>query len=254
MTTGQDPKPPSAKNVVPLKDRTLQRLVQELLAPAQDDHRPVLLFLAGPNGSGKSSFFAELDALAPGRTFPFVNADLIAKLLDGLPQADRLAQRVADLTREHMLEQKASFATETVFSDEVGAKLDFLRRAQAAGFHVVMVYVTLANVHLSRQRVAFRVREHQGHDVPADRLQRRFIASRENCRRALYQVESAIILDNSSIDLDRALEPMAVVKKARVVYRAPALPDYVAQLLPVPAEGKDEEQPQPGAESGQSPP
>ncbi len=180
-----------------------------------------------------------------------MNADLVAKLLDGIPRADRLAQRVADLTREHMLEQKSTFATETVFSDEVGAKLDFLRRARDAGFHVVLIYETLANVHLSRQRVAFRVREHHGHDVPTDRLQRRFIASRENCRRALYQVETALILDNSSVDLDRALEPMALVKKGRVVYRTPAMPDYVAQLLPVPVETDDLEHP--GARSATPP-
>jgi predicted ABC-type ATPase len=196
----------------------------------------VLLFLAGPNGSGKSSLFAEIDGLSPGRDFPFVNADLIARVLSGIPQADVLAQRIADVTREHMLKQKASFATETVFSDEVGAKLDFLRRAEEVGFHVVMIYVTLANVHLSRQRVAFRVKEHQGHDVPPDRLERRFIASRENCRRALYRVETGLVLDNSSADVDRALRLVAVVKKGQVAFRADKVPAYVQQLLPVPSE------------------
>lgn len=238
MTSGPNRKPAAKRpNVVPLHDHVLQRVVQEILSPPEGDNRPVLLFLAGPNGAGKTSLFLELDAQQADRKFPFINADLIAAMLEGIPGADSLAQKVADLAREHMLEQKASFATETVFSDEVGAKLDFLRRAEAAGFHVVLVYVTLANVHLSRHRVAFRVEEKMGHNVPTDKLQRRFLASRENCRRALYKVETAVIVDNSSAEIKGALRPMAVVKKGQIVFQAPGLPSYVQELLPLPAEG-----------------
>lgn len=224
---------------MPLHDHVLQKVVQEIQSPPEGDSRPVMLFLAGPNGSGKTSFFTEIDQ-APGRRFTFVNADLIAAVLKGIPEADKLAQKIADLTREHMLEQKAWFATETVFSDEVGAKLEFLRRAEAAGFHVVMVFVTLANVHLSRQRVAFRVAENMGHDVPPDKLQRRFIASRENARRAFYKVETGILLDNSSIH--NPLRLLAVTRKGVVSYQVANLPAYAQELLPVPAESERTEQ------------
>lgn len=192
------------------------------------------MFLAGPNGAGKSTFFNQLDAMFPGRPFVFINADLIAKALAGIPEPDRLAQAFADLAREHMLGQRVNFATETVFSDEKGAKIRYLERA-ASSFHVVLVYVTLPNWQSSMARVRFRVQEHGGHDVPTDRLQRRYIASRENCRRALYQVETALILDNSLVD--DPLRPMAVVRNAKVMWRATDLPLWVEELLPVPPEG-----------------
>lgn len=209
----------------------LQQVVNAILSPSEGDTRPVLLFLAGCNGSGKTSFFELLDE-QPGRRFTFVNADLIGSIVNGIPGKDRLAQKIADVMRHHMVDERASFATETVFSDEVGAKLKFLREAEEAGFHVVLVFVTLANVHLSRQRVAYRV-EHAGHSVPEDRLPRRFVASRENCRRALNFVETGIVLDNSS-----AISPlrlMAIVQKGKTTYQRPKLPAYVMDLLPIPA-------------------
>jgi predicted ABC-type ATPase len=214
---------------VPLHDHVLQQAANAILSPPEGDTRPVLLFLAGCNGSGKTSFFEMLDE-QPGRRFTFVNADLIGAVVAAIPAKDRLAQKIADLIRHHMVEEHASFATETVFSDEVGAKLKFLRDAAEAGFHVVFVYVTLANVHLSRQRVAYRV-QHGGHPVPEDRLLRRFVASRENCRRALYVVETGIVVDNSSAT--HPLRLMAIVRKGEIAYQKPVLPAYVKELLPI---------------------
>lgn len=189
-----------------------------------------MLFIAGPNGSGKTSLFALLDEQGREREFQFINADLIARIAAGVPAADYLAQKIADLIREHMLGQRSNFATETVFSDEKGAKLDYLRRAEEAGFRVVLIYVTLANWQLSKMRVHFRVHEHGGHDVPAEKLQRRFIASRMNCRRALAQVETSIIIDNSLAE--KPLRPMAVLSRGKMLYRAKRLPPYVEDLLP----------------------
>jgi len=219
--------------VVPLHERQLQSVVNDLLSPSEGDTRPVLLFLAGCNGSGKTSFFVHVvDQPAGARRFTFVNADLISLIVSGLPAREVAAQKIADILRQHMVQQRTSFATETVFSDEVGAKLQFLRDAETAGFHVVLVYVTLASVHLSRQRVAFRVAQ-GGHDVPEDRLARRFVASRENCRRALNFVETGIVLDNSVAD--RPLRLMAITRRGEVRFEHPKLPAFVRELLPIAA-------------------
>ncbi len=228
--------PQKPGNDIPLfGKRLLQKKVAELLH-RPDDLRPVLLFLAGPNGSGKTSFFNTLDEV-PGRQFVFVNADIIAQVLKGIPSPDKLAQQFADLMRKHMVSERATFATETVFSDEKGAKIQFLRDAEAAGFHVILVYVTLPNWAFSKMRVEYRVQAGMGHDVPQDKLQRRFTASMENARRAANFVEDAIFLDNSSADLSKALTPMAMTHRGKVVYRAEQVPDYVERLLPMAEEG-----------------
>lgn len=234
--------------MVPLHEHQLQEVVSDLLSPSEDDARPVLLFLAGCNGSGKTSFFLHVvDQPQGSRRFIFVNADLIASIVGGLPARDVAAQAIAEVLRRHMVQQRASFATETVFSDEVGAKLQFLRDAEAAGFHVVLVYVTLASVHLSRARVAFRVAQ-GGHDVPEDRLVRRFVASRENCRRALNFVETGIVLDNSVAD--RPLRLMAITRRGAIRFEHPRLPAFVRELLPIAPAYLPEEKVQPIRDAG----
>lgn len=90
----------------------------------------------------------------------------------------------ADQTRAHLLKSRESFATETVFSDPVGAKLHFLRDAIGAGYLVTLYFVGLASAQLSAARVTQRV--HAGdHDVPPDRLERRFLQSLANLADAL---------------------------------------------------------------------
>lgn len=213
-----------------MHDKLRQRKTNELLQLDETDKRPVLLFLAGPNGAGKSSLFDELDGLIAGRDFVFINADSIGKLVDSVPSSDVLAQKVADLAREHMLSTGVDFATESVFSDEVGAKLGYLKRAAEAGFHVVFVFVALASLGLSIQRVRHRV-AHGGHDVPMAKLARRFVASKENARRAFNFVETCILIDNSSIA--HPLRRMATIKHGTVISQFEDMPGYLQDLLPM---------------------
>ena len=221
----------------------VNQLLVEALAkclPTPDDPRPTLLFIAGPNGSGKSSLFELVQQVVTG--VDFINADLIGKVFGNSPAPDHLAQKIADLMREHYLLHPQSFATETVFSDEKGAKLDFLKRAEAAGFRVVMVYVTVSSARMSMARVGARV-QNGGHAVPLDKLQRRYLASMENGRRALRFVETGILLDNS---FDLATQPfrlMATTSNGRVTYQADQLPNHIQPLLPdelTPLQGEDD--------------
>lgn len=160
--------------------------------------------LAGCNGAGKSSLYANLAANA--KTPPvFLNADLLALVLSGIPAPDTIAQKITDLLREHMLGHSTTFVTETVFSDEVGAKIDYLKRAKVAGFHVVLVYVSLDSWSLSKARVARRVAT-GGHSVDPAKLPRRFIASHENARRGFLFVDVGLLYDNSSVT-----DPMRLV-------------------------------------------
>lgn len=203
------------------------------MQPPDGDDRPLLLLIAGPNGSGKTTLFEAMCAEAQRQDIFFINADILAQIVGNAPAADKLAQRVADTMRGHFVQERASFATETVFSDAVGAKLQLLRIARDAGMRVVMVYVTLASWQLSMARVAFRVAEHQGHSVPTSKLPRRFEASADNARvAAAGLVDTAIFVDNSAADPRRSFRPMAVVQNGKTAFVAPNAPAYVKRLLP----------------------
>lgn len=148
-----------------------------------------------------------------------------------MPASSEFAQKIADLMRDHYLLHPKSFATETVFSDEVGAKLSFLMRAEAAGFKVIFIYVAIPTPAWSMARVASRV-ANGGHPVPPEKLERRFHASLANCQRALRFVETGILLENTH-DLDETpFRTMAITSNGKVEYRADDLPDYIAPLLP----------------------
>ncbi|HEY1110195.1 MAG TPA: zeta toxin family protein [Opitutaceae bacterium] len=154
---------------------------------------PRLIFLAGPNGAGKSTFF---DAFLREQGLPFVNADRIGAAL-GISELEAAA--AADAARAHLLADKASFVTETVFSDPAGAKLQFLRDAIGAGYHVTLYFIGVSSVDLSGARVTQRVSA-GGHDVPPERLERRYRQSLENLRTALRFVPEIHVFDNSSAD------------------------------------------------------
>lgn len=85
---------------------------------------------------------------------------------------------------------------ETVFSDLVGAKVQLLRDAQSAGYSVLLLYFGLDSEKLSEMRVAQRV-VRGGHDVPADKLQQRYVRSLRNLAQAIPFVDAALLIDNT---------------------------------------------------------
>ncbi len=182
---------------------------------------PRLLFLAGPNGAGKTTFF---EAFLKGTGLPFVNADRIGAAL-GI--SDSEAAAAADAARKQLLAEGMSFITETVFSDPVGAKLQFLRDAIAADYRVTLHFIGLSSAQLSGARVSQRVRA-GGHDVPPERLERRFRQSLENLRQALAFVPEIQIYDNSSSEAPYRL--VLSVRAGRTDFRVHPLPDWLRSI------------------------
>jgi len=154
--------------------------------------KPQLVVLAGPNGAGKSTFHAEF--LSKLR-LPFLNADIL-EARTGIPSVE--AARMLDKIREELIERRTAFVTETVFSDPVGAKLALLRKAVDAGYDVILVYIG-AESPLLTLRIDQRVAA-GGHDVPRDRIVKRFKRSLVNLRRAIDFVPLVKIYDNTSVD------------------------------------------------------
>ena len=91
------------------------------------DARPVIVALAGPNGAGKTTFFhAHLQPAG----LRFVNADDLAREL-GVGAYE--AAGLADELRRALVRQRESFVFETILSDPVGDKVNFLSDAARAG-------------------------------------------------------------------------------------------------------------------------
>ena len=127
--------------------------------------------IAGPNGSGKSTIFEELGRLGI-KLGIFLNPDVIAKSLDGPDNTrDYRAGREALEQCRSYVESGQTFTRESTLSSiEI---LNTMRRAKDAGFTVNLIFVGVASVAHSIDRVAKRVRL-GGHHIPVEDQIRRF--------------------------------------------------------------------------------
>lgn len=160
----------------------------------------------GPNGAGKTTLFDRV--IARATRLRFVNADLIAA--ERWPGEEAVhaydASRLAANERTRLIEERTSFATETVFSHE--SKLDLVDAALAAGF-LVTLHVVLVPESLTVARVNNRI-ERGGHAVPEDKIRARYARLWSHVARAIALVPAAFVYDNSS-----AREPFRLVASFR---------------------------------------
>ncbi|MBI9077889.1 MAG: zeta toxin family protein [Desulfatibacillum sp.] len=158
----------------------------------------------------------------------FVNADLIAKTID--PDApEKASYEAATLTadiRTDLIARGVSFCFETVFSHE--SKIDFIARAKARGYAVILVYVHLIDPSLNEARVYQRTLE-GGHDVPPEKIRSRIPRTMKHVKTALPLVDEAWILDNSS-EKNRFLQ-IFTMKSERYQINKDPLPQWALALL-----------------------
>ena len=182
------------------------------------DARPIVVAIAGPNGAGKTTFFGSRLQAAGLR---FVNADAMAREVGvDAYQAAELAGKV----RGALLEQRESFIFETVFSDPVGEKVEFLQRAGRQGYTVVLCFIGLDGPERSEERVAARVMQ-GGHDVPTAKLRARYGRTLRNLARAVELLPHVLIYDNS--DLADPFREVAVFEVGKRVDRVGPLPGWL---------------------------
>jgi predicted ABC-type ATPase len=185
--------------------------------------RPIVVTLAGPNGAGKSSFYR---AFLKPSGLRFVNADVLAHDL----KIDAYeAARLAESLRRQLIEERESFIFETVFSDPVGEKLEFLKEVERAGYAVVLFFIGISNPAISDERVAMRVAK-GGHDVPVDKIAERFPRVMRNLQRALAELSNARVYDNS--DLKHPYRLVATRENGQAVEVHGTVPEWLGALLP----------------------
>lgn len=150
--------------------------------------------VVGPNGAGRSTFVEFVLAdLRPGT--PFVDADVIAaeRWPDDPVSHAYDAARAADEARTALIDGGVAFVAETVASHP--SKVDLVRRALAAGFHVHLLVIMVPE-ELSVARVAARVAA-GGHAVPEDRVRSRWHRLWANVADMIDLADSAEVFDNS---------------------------------------------------------
>ena len=133
---------------------------------------PNLYIIAGPNGAGKTT--AAYNLLPEVLHCPnFVNADEIARGLSPFaPEAVSFqAGRIMLQRIDELLPQKVDFAIETTLSTRSYVQL--VRRAQALGYRVHLIFFFLENEEQAIARVAQRVKN-GGHGIPEEDIRRRF--------------------------------------------------------------------------------
>jgi predicted ABC-type ATPase len=187
-----------------------------------------VIVVAGPNGAGKSTF---VDNYIRPSGLRIINPDDIARGLAPLAPASVAyeAADVADALRERLVAAGTSFCMETVFSDPVGSKLGFLKRAQESGYAVFLVFIGLESAALSAARVAQRV-EQGGHDIPDDKLEARYPRTLTNLIDAVEFVNHAILLDNSSADVPYRF--VAEFDQGVLIRQGNRIPKWLIGIIP----------------------
>ena len=161
------------------------------------DHRPVLIIIAGPNGSGKTTVTSKILKHEWLEDSVYINPDHVAQERFGdwnSPEAVRQAAVYCAEWREQCLVGHKSMIFESVLS--APDKVDFTRRALAAGFFVRLFYVCTASPTINASRIAKRVIE-GGHDVPITKIISRYNKSIANCKTLSRIVDRTYVYDNS---------------------------------------------------------
>lgn len=162
-----------------------------------NERRPTLCIVAGPNGSGKTTMTLQLLANEWAEDSLYINPDNIAQETFGdwnSPEAVLKAAKLATDKRYECLAQKKDFVFETVFSSE--EKLEFVRKAKAAGFFIRFFFVCTEDPEINVHRITKRFLE-GGHEVPISKIISRYYKSLANAAQAIELVDRAYIYDNS---------------------------------------------------------
>lgn len=199
--------------------------LHESAAPGE---RPRLLVVAGPNGSGKTSVTEQGLRHEWFDGCLYINPDNLARDRFGdwnSPEAVLKAAQLAEAMREEALAARKSVAFETVLS--TAGKLDYLRRAKAAGYFVRFFFVGTESPLINAARIAHRVLA-GGHAVPLDKIISRYERSMANSEAAARVADRAYFYDNTLEDKPARLLFRCAYGKVEKTYGA--LPAWVKPI------------------------
>lgn len=156
-----------------------------------------LYIIAGCNGAGKTTAsYSILPEILDCREF--VNADEIAKGLSPF-QPEKVsfeAGRIMLNRIDELFKKEVDFAFETTLSAK--SYISIVKKAQAQGYFVTLIFFWLNSVELAKQRVQIRVNE-GGHNIPQDVIERRYSRGIKNLFEIyLDKCNNVMLFDNSN--------------------------------------------------------
>ncbi|MCK4840861.1 MAG: zeta toxin family protein [Methylococcales bacterium] len=174
---------------------------------------PTCWIIARPNGAGKTTFSLEYLPKVVN-CYHYINADLIAAGISPLaPERELIAaSRIFLAELETCIEKEKDFAFETTLSGRSYLKL--IKRLQASGWHIELIYLALPTIEMSKARVAERVK-HGGHNIPIHAIERRFSRSLYNLFNDFsHEVNNCVCFINTSAQPTLVFEQQ---KKHRII-------------------------------------
>ncbi len=155
----------------------------------------ILYVFAGVNGAGKSIFY--FNQLEFNSDFgKRINSDEIVKEIGNWKNSkdQNRAGRLAIKLRNKYIKDKITFNIETTLSGQ--SIINFIKKAKDNNYKIVLYYVGLDSVELSKQRVAIR-KAKNGHSIDEAILERRYKQSFENLKKIIFVCDEIYFYDNS---------------------------------------------------------
>lgn len=136
---------------------------------------------------------------------------------------------VAEFLRLKMVNLVEKFTIETVMSDP--NKLDYIRLAKSLGYRIYLYFVATKDVAINIDRVRFRVGT-GGHDVPEEKIRKRYRNSLENLHEAVALSDRAYFFDNSAAgDYDKALFAEYDASTGQIVFHSDFYPAWFDEYV-----------------------
>jgi predicted ABC-type ATPase len=135
------------------------------------------------------------------------------------------AAMLVDFMRNELIENGIRVTCETVMSHP--SKVEVLKKAQDLGFKNYLYFISTQSVEVNKNRVRERVLN-GGHDVPEEKIERRYTKSLELLSEAVKYTYRSFIFDNSG---EKSKLILDVLDGSRVTIREEIIPEWVDKYL-----------------------